>query len=276
MKSILGTKVGMTQVFTTSGKKVPVTVIYVDPNKVLNVKTLDKDGYDAVQVGYWNIKEQNVNKPLKGIFKKAKSEPKRYIRELRGMTGYEVGQSIDCTIFEQGQLVDVQGVTKGHGFTGSIKRHNFSMGPMGHGAGYPHRYVGSIAFGRGGSQGQRVIKGTKLPGHYGHELVTVKNLVVVEIDKRRHLILVKGAIPGPNNSLVTIKSSVMKPDVKVELTLVDYKHNKENLSEEFEITDEALEHSEGHAHADAEASKTENKEVETTNKEVETTEETKE
>lgn len=271
MKSILGTKVGMTQVFTTSGKKVPVTVIYVDPNKVLNVKTLNKDGYDAIQVGYWNVKEQNINKPLKGIFKKAKSDPKRYIRELRGMTGYEVGQSIDCTIFQQGELVDVQGITKGHGFTGSIKRHNFSMGPMGHGAGYPHRYVGSIAFGRGGSQGQRVIKGTKLPGHYGHELVTIKNLVVVEVNKKENVILIKGAIPGPNNSLVTIKSSIMKPNVKVDLTLVDYKHNKENLSEEFEITDEALVHGEANQHEH-----TENSNVDTNDTVTESKKETQE
>lgn len=232
MKSILGTKVGMTQVFTTSGKKIPVTVIYAEPNQVLGVKTLEKDGYVATQVGYWNIKEQNVNKPLKGIFKKSNSETKRYIRELRDVSGYEVGSNIDCSVFEQGELVDVQAYTKGHGFTGSIKRHNFSMGPMGHGAGYPHRYVGSIAFGRGGSQGQRVIKGTKLPGHYGDELVTTKNLVVIDVNKDKNILLIKGSIPGPKNGLVKIKSSVMKPNHKVELQIVDYKHNKQDLASE--------------------------------------------
>ncbi len=235
MKSILGTKVGMTQVFTTSGKKIPVTVIYAEPNQVLGVKTLEKDGYVATQVGYWNIKEQNVNKPLKGIFKKSNSETKRYIRELRDVSGYEVGSNIDCSVFEQGELVDVQAYTKGHGFTGSIKRHNFSMGPMGHGAGYPHRYVGSIAFGRGGSQGQRVIKGTKLPGHYGDELVTTKNLVVIDVNKDKNILLIKGSIPGPKNGLVKIKSSVMKPNHKVELQIVDYKHNKQDLT--FEVLD---------------------------------------
>lgn len=235
MKSILGTKVGMTQVFTTSGKKIPVTVIYAEPNQVLGVKTLEKDGYVATQVGYWNIKEQNVNKPLKGIFKKSNSETKRYIRELRDVSGYEVGSNIDCSVFEQGELVDVQAYTKGHGFTGSIKRHNFSMGPMGHGAGYPHRYVGSIAFGRGGSQGQRVIKGTKLPGHYGDELVTTKNLVVIDVNKDKNILLIKGSIPGSKNGLVKIKSSVMKPNHKVELQIVDYKHNKQDLT--FEVLD---------------------------------------
>lgn len=235
MKSILGTKVGMTQVFTTSGKKIPVTVIYAEPNQVLGVKTLEKDGYVATQVGYWNIKEQNVNKPLKGIFKKSNSETKRYIRELRDVSGYEVGSNIDCSVFEQGELVDVQAYTKGHGFTGSIKRHNFSMGPMGHGAGYPHRYIGSIAFGRGGSQGQRVIKGTKLPGHYGDELVTTKNLVVIDVNKDKNILLIKGSIPGPKNGLVKIKSSVMKPNHKVELQIVDYKHNKQDLT--FEVLD---------------------------------------
>ena len=235
MKSILGTKVGMTQVFTTSGKKIPVTVIYAEPNQVLGVKTLEKDGYVATQVGYWNIKEQNVNKPLKGIFKKSNSETKRYIRELRDVSGYEVGSNLDCSVFEQGELVDVQAYTKGHGFTGSIKRHNFSMGPMGHGAGYPHRYVGSIAFGRGGSQGQRVIKGTKLPGHYGDELVTTKNLVVIDVNKDKNILLIKGSIPGPKNGLVKIKSSVMKPNHKVELQIVDYKHNKQDLT--FEVLD---------------------------------------
>ena len=222
MKAILGTKVGMTQVFTTSGKKVPVTVIYVEPNQVLATKTKEKDGYTATQVGYYTVKEQNLNKPQKGQFKKANSEPKRFIRELRDVEGYEVGSTINCSIFEQGELVDVQGITKGHGFTGSIKRHNFSMGPMGHGAGYPHRYVGSIAFGRGGSQGQRVIKGTKLPGHYGHETVTTKNLTIVDVMADKNLILIQGSIPGPKNGLVKIKSSVNKPGAKVEVQLVNY------------------------------------------------------
>lgn len=230
MKSILGTKVGMTQVFTSLGKKIPVTVIYCEPNKVLANKTKEKDGYVATQVGYWNIKEQNISKPLKGFFKKNKSEAKRYVRELRDVSGYEVGTSIDCSIFEQGQLVDVQAYTKGHGFTGSIKRHNFSMGPMGHGAGYPHRYVGSIAFGRGGSQGQRVIKGTKLPGHYGHELVTTRNLLVVSVDREKNILLLMGSVPGPKNALVKVRSSIMFPNVKKDISIVDYKNKNTSQS----------------------------------------------
>ncbi len=221
MKSILGTKVGMTQVFSTSGKKIPVTVVYIEPNQVLGVKTVEKDGYNAVQVGYYSVSDKSLNKPEKGQFKKANSEPKRFIRELRDINNYEVGSKIDCSIFEIGELVDIQGTTKGHGFTGSIKRHNFSMGPMGHGAGYPHRYVGSIAFGRGGSQGQRVIKGTKLPGHYGHETVTTKNLVIVDVQPQNNIILVQGAIPGPKNGLLKIKSSVNKPNQKVEIEIIN-------------------------------------------------------
>lgn len=221
MKSILGTKVGMTQVFSTSGKKIPVTVVYIEPNKVLNVKTIDKNGYNAIQVGYYSISEKSLNKPIKGQFKKANSEPKRFIRELRDVSNYEVGSNIDCSIFEIGQYVDVQGITKGHGFTGSIKRHNFSMGPVGHGAGYPHRYVGSIAFGRGGSQGQRVIKGTKLPGHYGHETVTIKNLLIVDIQPENNILLVQGAVPGPKNGLLKIKSSINKANSKFDIEIIN-------------------------------------------------------
>ena len=235
MKAIIGTKVGMTQVFAENGKKVPVTVIYVEPNQVLSVKTTEKDGYNATQVGYWNTKEQRLTKPELGFFKKVNSEPKRYVRELRDVVGYEVGSKIDCSIFQAGDLVDVQAFTKGHGFTGSIKRHNFSMGPMGHGAGYPHRYTGSIAFGRGGSQGQRVIKGTKMPGHYGHELVTTRNVVVVNSDTNNNIILIKGSVPGPKNGLVKIKTSVMKPNSKVEMNIVNYK-NKNSTSTQVSVS----------------------------------------
>lgn len=220
MKSILGTKVGMSQVFSEEGKKIPVTVIYVEPNVVLRTFSKDKDGYDATQVGYETISTKKLSKPKLGQFKTANSDPKRYIKEFRNVVGYNVGDLISCDVFETGEIVDVQGVTKGHGFTGSIKRHNFSMGPMGHGAGYPHRYIGSIACGRGGSQAQRVFKNTKMPGHYGHELVTIKNLTIVSVDKEKNIILIKGAIPGPKKSLVKIKSSVNKPNAKVEVKLV--------------------------------------------------------
>lgn len=237
MKSILGTKVGMTQVFSTTGKKIPVTVVYIEPNNVLGTKTVEKDGYDAVQVGYFSISDKSLNKPEKGQFKKVNSESKRFIRELRGVNGYEVGSNIDCSIFSVGELVDIQGTTKGHGFTGSIKRHNFSMGPMGHGAGYPHRYVGSIAFGRGGSQGQRVIKGTKLPGHYGHETVTTKNLLIVDVQPENNIILVQGAIPGPKNGLLKIKSSVNKPNAKIDIEII----NRNKKVESAQIVEESSE-----------------------------------
>ena len=221
MKQLLGTKVGMTQVFTTQGKKVPVTVVYVEPNRVLGVKTEANDGYVALQVGYDQVDEKKVNKPELGLFKKLNVEPYRFVREFRGVEPMEIGSEIKCDIFEAGELVDVQGTTKGHGFTGSIKRHNYSIGSNGHGAGYPHRYVGSIAFGRGGSQGQRVAKGTKLPGHYGHETVTTKNLTVVAVDAEKNLLLIKGSIPGPNGSLVNVKTSVNKPNKRVEIEMIN-------------------------------------------------------
>lgn len=227
MKSILGTKVGMTQVFSKDGKKIPVTVVYVEPNVVLQTFSKDKDGYEAIQVGYQTISSKNVSKPNMGQFKKANSNPKRYVKEFRNVSGYKVGDTLNCDIFEIGEIVDVQGITKGHGFTGSIKRHNFSMGPMGHGAGYPHRYIGSIACGRGGSQAQRVFKNTKMPGHYGHELVTTKNLTIVDIDKVNNIVLIKGAIPGPKNAVIKIKSSVHKPNTKVDIKLVHHESSAE-------------------------------------------------
>lgn len=223
MKSVIGTKVGMTQVFATDGRKIPVTVVYVEPNNVLAVKTIEKDGYNAVQVGYETVDKNKLNKPKLGQFKNANSDPKRYIKELRDVTGFNVGDLIKCNTFEIGEIVDVQGITKGHGFTGSIKRHNFKIGPMGHGAGYPHRYTGSIAAGRGGSQAQRVLKNTKMPGHYGHELVTIKNLQIVNIVENENLILIKGAIPGPKNSIIKIKTATHRPNEKEAIEIVNYK-----------------------------------------------------
>lgn len=232
MKSLLGTKVGMTQVFTKDGKKIPVTVVFCEPNQVLAVKTLDKDGYKAIQVGYHTVKENNLNKPKNGYFKKVKSEPKRFIREFRDMEGFNVGDQIKTDIFENGQYVDVQGTSKGHGFTGAIKRHNYSIGSMGHGAGYPHRYLGSIAAGRGGSQAQRVLKGTKMPGHWGHETITTKNLVIVDVLTDKNLILIKGAIPGPKNSLVRIRTSKSFPTKKENIELINNSVKQESAKTE--------------------------------------------
>jgi len=231
MKSLLGTKVGMTQVFTKEGKAIPTTVIYVEPNKVLDVRTQEKDGYTALQVGYKTVKDKNVTKPKMGQFKKAKCEPKRFIREFRDMTGYTIGQEFGVEIFEQGQYISAQAKTKGHGFTGSIKRHNFSIGPMGHGAGYPHRYVGSISGGRGGSQAQRVFKGTKLPGHYGHETVTTSNLLVLDVMKDKNLILIKGAVPGPKGMTILLKETLSKVGKIETINLVNNTATKKATSE---------------------------------------------
>lgn len=215
MKMIIGKKVGMTQLFLENGKVIPVTVIHVEPNVVLENKTIDKHGYVATKVGYESVEEKTLNKPENGVYKKLNLEPKRYIREFRDVEGYNVGDKIEVDTFAAGDMVDVQAITKGHGFTGAIKRWNFKVGPLGHGAGYPHRYQGSISFGRGGSQGQRVPKGKKMSGHYGHELVTIPNLNVVSVEKDKNLILIKGSVPGPNKGLVLIKTTT-KPVKKIE------------------------------------------------------------
>lgn len=223
MKMILGTKVGMTNLFDEQGKRYAATVIHVEPNQVLETKTLDKDGYVATKVGYENIKDKNQTKARLGEFKKAKSETKRIIKEFRDVDGFNIGDKITCGVFEKGQYVDVQALSKGHGFSGSIKRHNFKIGPLGHGAGYPHRYVGSIAGGRGGSQGQRVFKGTELPGHYGHETITTSNLLVLDVNAKDNIIIIHGAVPGPVNGLVCVKLSKKRATDKQDVKLVNLK-----------------------------------------------------
>jgi len=206
MKAIIGRKMGMTQVFATDGTIYPVTVVEVLPNIVTQVKTVEKDGYAAIQVGYEDKKPSRVNKPLKGIYEKAGVTPKYELHELKGdeMLNYEVGSEIKVDIFQAGDVVDVIGTSKGHGFTGSIKRHNYAIGPKAHGSGY-HRGVGSMA-----SVGriQRVVPGTKMPGHMGHERVTILNLLVVDVLPEKNAILIKGALPGPKYSIVKIRSAV--------------------------------------------------------------------
>lgn len=206
MKAILGRKIGMTQVFTEDGVVVPVTVIEAGPVKVVQKKTVEKDGYNAIQVGYSDIKEKKVNKPLKGHFDKAGVEYKRYLREFRveNVDEYEVGQEIKADVFSAGDKVDVTGISKGKGFQGVIKRHNQSRGPESHGSKY-HRAVGSLG---ASSFPSRVFKTKKLPGHMGHERVTVQNLEIVRVDAEKNLILIKGAVPGPKGGLLTIKQSV--------------------------------------------------------------------
>lgn len=206
MKSILGKKVGMTQVFTEQGDVVPVTVVESGEMVVVQKKTVEKDGYNAIQVGFGKIKPVHVTKPIKGHFEKAKVEPKKFLREFRidNIDDYEVGQKIGVEIFQTGEKVDVIGTSKGKGFAGSIKRHGHHRGPMSHGSKF-HRLRGSLG---ASSYPAKVVKGTKAHGHMGHERVTVLNLEVIKVDVDKNAILLKGAIPGPKKGLVKIREAV--------------------------------------------------------------------
>ena len=211
MKGILGKKVGMTQVFTKDGKLIPVTVIEVEPNVVTQIKTVEKDGYDAIQLGTDTIREKLSNKPQIGHTNKANTEPKRFLREIRGVdvNEYTLGQILTVEVFSEGELVDVSGTSKGKGFQGVIKRHNQSTGPMGHGSQY-HRGVGSL----GTMLPMHVLKGKKMPGQMGHVARTVQNLEIISVDLENNVILVKGNVPGPKKSLVMIRTAVKKPNQK--------------------------------------------------------------
>lgn len=204
-KGILGRKIGMTQVFAENGDVIAVTVIEATPNVVLQKKTVESDGYEAIQVGFADKKQSRVVKAEKGHAEKANTSPKRFIKEFRGadLAAYEVGQEVKVDIFAEGDVVDVTGTSKGKGFQGSIKRHNQSRGPMAHGSRY-HRGPGSM----GSVDGARVFKAKKLPGRMGGEQITVQNLEIVKVDTERNLLLVKGNIPGAKKSYVTIKSAV--------------------------------------------------------------------
>ena len=206
-KAILGKKLGMTQVFTPNGLVVPVTVIEAGPCYVLQKKTVEKDGYDAVQVGFGDIRENLLNKPQAGLFKKAGVDAKRYVRELKldNAAELEVGSTISCTVFTAGDKVDVSGVSKGHGFSGNIKRWNGSRLKMSHGTGPCHRPVGSMG---ACSTPSRVMKNKKMPGQYGNDNTTIQNLEIVKVDEVRNVILVKGAVPGARGGLVCIKDAV--------------------------------------------------------------------
>ena len=203
-KGILGKKVGMTQVFTENGELVPVTVVKVDSNVVLQVKTMENDGYEAIQLGFDDLREVLTNKPAKGHAAKANTTPKRFVREIRGVElgEYNVGDENKADIFEAGEFVDVTGTSKGHGFQGNIKRWGQSRGPMAHGSRY-HRRPGSM-----GSIINRVFPGKVLPGRMGGKRVTIQNLEIVKADTENGVLLIKGNIPGANKSFVTIKSTV--------------------------------------------------------------------
>lgn len=207
-KGILGKKLGMTQIFTPEGQVIPVTVVETNPSIVVQKKTVETDGYNALQLGYGVVKESHVTKPQKGHFAKADIKPVKYIREIRLADASElnVGDAIAADIFSAGELVDVTGIAKGKGFAGGIKRHNFRRGPMGHGS-KSHREPGSIGPRMSGGGG-KVFKGKKLPGRMGAHKVTVQRLTIARVDNERNLLLVKGAIPGPKGSYVVIKNTV--------------------------------------------------------------------
>ncbi|WP_179395800.1 50S ribosomal protein L3 [Lacticaseibacillus absianus] len=203
-KGILGKKIGMTQVFTENGELVPVTVIDVTPNVVLQVKTVESDGYEAVQLGYGDKREVLSNKPSVGHAKKADTTPKRFIKEIRdvALSEYEVGKTIAADEFAAGDIVDVTGTSKGHGYQGNIKKDGQSRGPMAHGSRY-HRRPGSL-----GAIINKVFKGKKLPGRMGNNTRTMQNLTVISTDLDHNVILIKGNVPGANKSFVTIRSAV--------------------------------------------------------------------
>lgn len=205
-KAILGKKLGMTQVFDLDGKVIPVTVILAGPCTVVQKKTVDKDGYNAVVVAFGETKEKLKNKPEMGLFKKANVEAKKYLRELK-VDNYDelnVGSEIKCNVFAEGELVDVTGTTKGHGFSGTIKRWNARRLKMSHGTGPVHRSVGGLS---ANSTPSRVFKNHKMPGQFGNDRVTKQNLKVVKVDEERNLIMVKGSVPGHKDGLVSICSA---------------------------------------------------------------------
>lgn len=205
MKAIIGKKIGMTQIFDEKGVVIPVTAILAGPCVVAQVKTVETDGYNAVQLGYGEIKDKHINKPAAGHFKKAGIENKKHLREFRvDSIDVKVGDEVKADVFAMGDKIDVQGTTKGKGFQGVIKRHGQSRGPMGHGSMY-HRRPGSM--GPTSTPG-RVFKGKKLPGHMGVQTVTIQNLDVVKVDLDKNVILVKGSVPGAKGALLKIRPSV--------------------------------------------------------------------
>ena len=205
-KAILGKKIGMSQIFTTSGQVVPVTVVEAGPCQVSQIKTVEKDGYSSVQLAFVDTKESKLTKAEAGHLKKANVSPKKYLKEFKIPTeGLALGNEIKCDVFKEGDKVDVSGYTKGRGFTGVIKRWNFHRLKMTHGTGPVHREPGSLS---ANSDPSRVFKNRKLPGQYGNEKVTIQNLEIAKVDTERNLLLIKGAIPGAKGSVVTICSAV--------------------------------------------------------------------
>lgn len=204
-KAILGKKLGMTQVFDKKGKSIPVTVIEAGPCTVVQVKTKEKDGYEAVKLGFVDVKEKKLTKPKVGEFKKTNTTPKKYLREFRlEKISYNIGDEIKADIFTVGESVDVTGTSKGKGFQGVIKRYGASRGPMAHGSMY-HRRPGSMA---ASATPSRVFKGKKLPGHMGLDTITIQNLEIIKVDVDKNLVLVKGSVPGSKGAILKIRNSV--------------------------------------------------------------------
>lgn len=203
MRGLIGKKVGMTQIYNEQGVLIPVTVVEAGPCTVIQVKTKVKDGYDAVQVGYGNRKQKHLTKPMEGHFTRAKVEPKRILAEFDMIQGFEykLGQEFTVSLFKSGEYVDVSGTSKGRGFAGVIKRHNFSTQPKTHGTKNTYRHPGSIGQ---ASDPSRVFKGMKMPGHYGNTKVTLPNVEIVQVNKEKNQILLKGAVPGARNGIVYI------------------------------------------------------------------------
>ena len=240
MKGILGRKVGMTQVFNTNGKLVPVTVVEVLSNVVTQVKTLENDGYEAVQLGFDTVREKVSNKEKIGHAKKANTAPKRFLREIKGVdvSSYTLGQEVSADIFEAGEIVDVTGISKGKGYQGVIKKNNQHRGPMAHGSKY-HRGVGSL----GTMRPMRVLPGKALPSHMGAVQVTIQNLEIIKVDTEDNCILVKGSIPGPKKGLVIIKSAVKTDKKNDAFDLISYEQEKqeEKIEENTDINEESTE-----------------------------------
>ena len=236
MKGILGKKVGMTQFITTDGKLVPVTVVEIEPNVVTQVKTLENDGYEAIQLGYETTREKVSNKAKIGHAKKANTAPKRFLKEIRGVdiASYELGSEVKADLFEAGEIVDVTGISKGKGYQGVIKKNNQHRGPMGHGSKY-HRGVGSL----GTMLPKRVLKGKALPSHMGSDQVTIQNLEIIKVDLENNCILVKGSIPGAKKTLVVIRSAAKSDKKNPALDLITYEVKEENQEVSEDNTSEA-------------------------------------
>lgn len=263
MKELLGRKMGMTEVFAEDGTMYPVSVIEVLPNTVLGKRTKEKNGYEALQVGYEDAKAKSLNKPEKGFYEKAGVSAKKHIVELKGdeIYGHNVGDTFGAETFAAGEVVDVIGTSKGHGYSGTIKRYHHHIGPKGHGSGY-HRQIGSLA--NNGRCNNRVIPGKTMSGHYGNQSATVLNLLVVESNPEKGYLLIKGGVPGPKKSLVVIRSAVLtqfrKPALK---TLVDLKAKEEaeaaakKAAEEARLAEEARKAEEAKAAEAAKAAEVE-------------------